>query len=261
MSSEATRRPLVSKTLQAHLSHLEITDFKSYSGVHKLGPLKKGLNCIVGPNGSGKSNLMEAICWVLGVDTRHLRGLRASDLAYRKEGDPIDRTRKPEVKLTLHVESPDHKLSEDKVFTRRIDNGRNLFLLDGSLVEKEAYFKALSTYGVLPKVQNCIISQGQVESLSLKSEKEKGILFDEVSGSALLKPKYDELKDKMRDMDVELKKLHDRVKRKEQERKGFERQAKELEEFEEAEKEIQELVVKMYLLRLYVNELHLLGKS
>ncbi|OLP76747.1 Structural maintenance of chromosomes protein 1 [Symbiodinium microadriaticum] len=41
----------------------------------RVGPFKK-FTCIVGPNGAGKSNLMDAVSFVLGVRTRHLRGDR-----------------------------------------------------------------------------------------------------------------------------------------------------------------------------------------
>eukprot|EP01054_Gregarina_sp_Poly1_P002991 Gregarina_sp_Poly_1__2990@NODE_183_length_11787_cov_91_985239_g163_i0_p1_GENE_NODE_183_length_11787_cov_91_985239_g163_i0NODE_183_length_11787_cov_91_985239_g163_i0_p1_ORF_typecomplete_len1275_score262_11SMC_N/PF02463_19/8_4e42SMC_N/PF02463_19/9_5e40SMC_hinge/PF06470_13/3_1e27AAA_15/PF13175_6/1_6e15AAA_15/PF13175_6/3_5AAA_23/PF13476_6/2_6e13AAA_23/PF13476_6/34AAA_21/PF13304_6/8_7e05AAA_21/PF13304_6/2_1e03AAA_21/PF13304_6/4_6e06AAA_29/PF13555_6/6_4e08DUF2813/PF11398_8/6_3e08DUF2813/PF11398_8/5_1e len=255
MNSGVTRQPIVSRTKQAHLAYLEITDFKSYAGHHKLGPLKKGMNCIVGPNGSGKSNLMEAICWVLGVETRHLRGLRMADLAYRKEGESRNSHRQPEVKLLIYVEDAgtEHQRFEERTFTRRVWENRFQFLVDNKVVDKEAYYKVLSTYGILPKVQNCIVSQGQVESLSLRSEKEKGTLFDEVSGSSLLKSRYEELKEKIRGFDLELKKLHEKIKRKDVERKSFEAQTRELEEYEAAEKEVSDLESKLFLFKLYVN--------
>ena len=40
---------------------------------------------ISGPNGAGKSNLMDAISFVLGVRTRHLRSDRLQELVHRKE--------------------------------------------------------------------------------------------------------------------------------------------------------------------------------
>ncbi|CAJ1447716.1 unnamed protein product, partial [Effrenium voratum] len=52
-----------------------LENFKSYEGQVRVGPFKK-FTCVVGPNGAGKSNLMDAISFVLGVSTRHLRGQR-----------------------------------------------------------------------------------------------------------------------------------------------------------------------------------------
>ena len=41
-----------------------------------IGPFKQ-FTSIIGPNGSGKSNLMDAISFVLGVQSAQLRGLHA----------------------------------------------------------------------------------------------------------------------------------------------------------------------------------------
>jgi hypothetical protein len=51
---------------------LEIENFKSYRGLHEIGPFAD-FTAIIGPNGSGKSNLMDAISFVCGVKTTHLR--------------------------------------------------------------------------------------------------------------------------------------------------------------------------------------------
>ena len=55
------------------LRSLEIENFKSYKGLHVVGPFAN-FTAIIGPNGSGKSNLMDAISFVCGVETSHLRG-------------------------------------------------------------------------------------------------------------------------------------------------------------------------------------------
>lgn len=55
------------------LKSLEIQDFKSYKGLHSIGPFSN-FTAVIGPNGSGKSNLMDAISFVCGVKTSHLRG-------------------------------------------------------------------------------------------------------------------------------------------------------------------------------------------
>ena len=55
------------------IDRLEVADFKSYKGPQTIGPFQN-FTAVVGPNGSGKSNLMDAISFVLGVRTAHLRG-------------------------------------------------------------------------------------------------------------------------------------------------------------------------------------------
>ncbi len=55
------------------LEWIELTNFKSYAGTHRLGPFNEGVNAVIGPNGSGKSNVMDAIAFVLGSKSRDLR--------------------------------------------------------------------------------------------------------------------------------------------------------------------------------------------
>lgn len=55
------------------ISHLEVFNFKSYKGKQLIGPFKD-FTAVIGPNGAGKSNLMDAISFVLGIGSRHLRG-------------------------------------------------------------------------------------------------------------------------------------------------------------------------------------------
>lgn len=52
---------------------LEVENFKSYKGLTVIGPFQD-FTSIIGPNGSGKSNVMDAISFVLGMRTAHLRG-------------------------------------------------------------------------------------------------------------------------------------------------------------------------------------------
>ena len=72
-----------------YLKRLELENFKSYKGFQVIGPFKR-FTAIIGPNGAGKllyhspkirsiflaagkSNLMDAISFVLGEKTQHLR--------------------------------------------------------------------------------------------------------------------------------------------------------------------------------------------
>lgn len=74
------------------LIKLELQDFKSYRGAQTIGPFDS-LTSIIGPNGAGtslafilgKSNLMDAICFVLGVQSSQLRSSNVKELVYRPD--------------------------------------------------------------------------------------------------------------------------------------------------------------------------------
>ena len=64
---------MVGQSAIGKLLQLEVENFKSYRGLHVIGPFVN-FTAVIGPNGSGKSNLMDAISFVCGVKTAQLRG-------------------------------------------------------------------------------------------------------------------------------------------------------------------------------------------
>jgi structural maintenance of chromosome 1 len=64
------------------VTYLELENFKSYAGKQIIGPFHQ-FTSIMGPNGAGKSNLMDAISFVLGVQSRDLRSSQMKDLIFR----------------------------------------------------------------------------------------------------------------------------------------------------------------------------------
>ncbi|XP_061385333.1 structural maintenance of chromosomes protein 2-like [Danaus plexippus] len=50
-----------------HLEEIVIDGFKSYATKTTIGLLHKQFNAISGLNGTGKSNILDAICFVMGI--------------------------------------------------------------------------------------------------------------------------------------------------------------------------------------------------
>lgn len=80
------------------IDRIEVTDFKSYRGCNVIGPFQN-FTAVIGPNGSGKSNLMDAISFVLGVRTAHLRGSLKELLNKGSRDDPSAAPKRGSVKL------------------------------------------------------------------------------------------------------------------------------------------------------------------
>ena len=74
----------------------------SYAGKQVIGPFKS-FQAVIGPNGAGKSNLFDAISFVLGVKSRHLRSQKLSDLVFRANGSAPAR-RRASVKLVYRLD-------------------------------------------------------------------------------------------------------------------------------------------------------------
>lgn len=165
---------------------LEIDNFKSYGGAHVVGPFKR-FTAIIGPNGAGKSNLMDAISFVLGVSSRQLRSQQLRDLVHKPPPTPSSNHSASVVvaplraRVTLVFETDD---ALEVRFTRTVsDKGVGSYRLDDRDVSFDAYQQRLSAVGVLAKARNCLVFQGDVESVASKSPEELTQFFEQISTS------------------------------------------------------------------------------
>jgi len=202
------------------VTYLELENFKSYSGTQRIGPFFS-FTCVVGPNGSGKSNLMDAISFILGVQSRDLRSSQMKDLIFRPPGSSTDDTLSAKASL-VYVE-PDEgggdgeeeggvmgenndtqeeqregrlskKLPKGKttIFSRIINTkGAGEYQINHKTVTFKQYESKLASIGVLLKARNFLVFQGDVEAMARKSPKQLVEMFENISGSAELKEEYD----------------------------------------------------------------------
>ena len=91
------------------LERLELENFKSYSGKHIIGPFAY-FTAVIGPNGSGKSNMMDAISFVLGIQSRHLRSTQLKELIFRKDAHSAPARK---ARVTLVYKPSDNELEKD----------------------------------------------------------------------------------------------------------------------------------------------------
>jgi structural maintenance of chromosome 1 len=185
------------------VTYLELENFKSYAGLQIIGPFQD-FTSVIGPNGAGKSNLMDAISFVLGVQSRDLRSSQMKDLIFRppNHGTTTTTTTTTAVtttttttpaltaRATLVYETPEDK--EELRFSRSISAaGVGEYHVDNVTVSFTKYEAALADIGVLVKARNFLVFQGDVESLARKTPAELVGLVEQISGSAPLKDEYD----------------------------------------------------------------------
>lgn len=143
------------------IHRLEVENFKSYKGTQTIGPFFD-FTAIIGPNGAGKSNLMDAISFVLGVRSAHLRGAQLKDLIYALDDrDKEAKGRRASVRLVYHLPGTGAELH----FTRTITGASGSeYCVDGRLVTWDDYNAKLRSLGILVKARNFLVFQ--VASLS-----------------------------------------------------------------------------------------------
>ncbi|GJN31482.1 hypothetical protein PR202_gb19887 [Eleusine coracana subsp. coracana] len=179
---------------RVRIHQLELENFKSYKGQQTIGPLYD-FTAIIGPNGAGKSNLMDAICFVLGVRSSQLRGSRLRDLVYAL--DDSDREadgRTAFVRLVLRTGAGAGELLH-LARTITVGDSRSEYSIDGCVVSWEEYDARLRSLGILVKARNFLVFQGDVESIASKNPKELTALLEKISGSDELRREYDELEE------------------------------------------------------------------
>jgi structural maintenance of chromosome 1 len=137
------------------IHRLEVENFKSYKGTQTIGPFFD-FTAIIGPNGAGKSNLMDAISFVLGVRSAHLRGAQLKDLIYALDDrDKEAKGRRASVRLVYRQPN-----QEELHFTRTITGaGGSEYRIDGRLVSWDDYNAKLRSLGILVKARNFLVFQ------------------------------------------------------------------------------------------------------
>jgi structural maintenance of chromosome 1 len=172
------------------VSYLELENFKSYSGTQRIGPFHD-FTCVIGPNGSGKSNLMDAISFVLGVQSKDLRSSQMKDLIFRPPGITPAAMKRLKASATLVYVDPEDQ--EETRFSRTVSpNGVGDYRINNKVVPYAKYEEGLGEIGILVKARNFLVFQGDVESIARKSPKQLVEMFENISNSAELRDAYDE---------------------------------------------------------------------
>ncbi|KAI8437197.1 hypothetical protein MSG28_010522 [Choristoneura fumiferana] len=233
--------------MPAFLKYIDMENFKSYRGQHRIGPLKS-FTAVVGPNGSGKSNFMDAVSFVMGEKTSLLRVKRLSDLIH---GASINKpvSRNASVTATFILED-----MTEKQFQRSVIGQSSDHKIDGQSVSVSNYLAELERLGINVKAKNFLVFQGAVESIAMKNPKERTALFEEISGSGVLKEQYEACRAEVNRADEEAQFSYQKKKGVAAERKEAKFEKEEAEKYTRLKEELQEQKVELQLFHLYHNE-------
>lgn len=181
---------------------LELHNFKSYKGTTTIGFGSSFFTSIIGPNGAGKSNMMDAISFVLGIQSSQLRSNNLKDLIYRgrKEDSPeetfdasFDDSDAPTRAHVIAVYEKDDKLILNLKRTISV-NGTSEYHINDRTVTALNYSLVLKAENILIKARNFLVFQGDVEQIASQSSQELTKLVENISRSNELIPEYNELK-------------------------------------------------------------------
>ncbi|GAU46035.1 hypothetical protein TSUD_268770 [Trifolium subterraneum] len=233
-------------SLAGKIHQIEIQNFKSYKGFQAIGPFSD-FTAIIGPNGAGKSNLMDAISFVLGVRTIHLRGSQLKDLIYTFDGrDKEKNERSAFVRLVYQMANIEIK------FTRNITaTGASEYRIDGNFVTWNDYNAKLKSLGILVNARNFLVFQGDVESVALKNPKELTILIEQISGSDEFKRDYEKFEEEKASAEEKSALVYQKMKYIVMEKKQKKEQKKEAEKYLCLQDQLNSLKKELFLWKLF----------
>lgn len=208
---------------------VQLCNFKSYRGHHVLQFGDSYFTSIIGPNGSGKSNSMDAISFVLGIKSSHLRSTQLKDLVYRGRvlkqskinadgtatdgvngdanghAEPVAEDEEdietqtstqgsnPQTAWVMAVYEDD--AGEEQRWKRTITStGQSEYRINNRIVTAKQYNESLEAENILIKARNFLVFQGDVESIANQNPRDLTRLIEQISGSGEYKADYERLK-------------------------------------------------------------------
>uniref|UniRef100_A0A8C2INH4 Structural maintenance of chromosomes protein 1A n=1 Tax=Cyprinus carpio TaxID=7962 RepID=A0A8C2INH4_CYPCA len=230
-----------------YLKLIEIENFKSYKGRQIIGPFHK-FTAIIGPNGSGKSNLMDAISFVLAEKTSNLRVKTLKDLIH---GAPVGKPAANRAFVTMVYQQDN---GQELSFSRIIIGSSSEYRINKKVVGLSEYSDELEKLGILIKARNFLVFQGAVESIAMKTPKERTALLEEISRSGELAQEYDRCKKEMVKAEEDTQFNYHRKKNIAAERKEAKQEKEEAERYQRLKDEVVRAHVQLQLFKLYHNE-------
>jgi chromosome segregation protein len=159
--------------------------FKSYGPRKVAVTMSPGFTCIVGPNGSGKSNVVDAVAFVIGLQSsKQLRAGVFSDLIY---GGSKKVKAAKFAEVSIYFDNTDGKLPIDApevVVSRSIDiSGKTVYRINKKRETRTYVVDLLAHADIFPEGHNLVMQGDITQFIKMSSEERRGII-EEISGIA-----------------------------------------------------------------------------
>ncbi|QEL62689.1 hypothetical protein CJJ09_004868 [Candidozyma auris] len=218
---------------------LELHNFKSYKGTANVGFGDANFTSIIGPNGAGKSNMMDAISFVLGVQSFHLRSSGLKDLIYRGRIGEYETTQNCDL---AYVRAIYEKSNGERMVLQRSINatGTSDYKINDKSVTALQYTMILKEENILVKARNFLVFQGDIENVASQEPKQLANLIETISGKNKAVELHAEVFSRKRNLTTESKQ--------------YKEQMREREIFEEKLSERNKYIKILHLYKLFHNE-------
>lgn len=175
------------------IEELIVDGFKSYSTRVQVGPFDRQFNAITGLNGSGKSNILDSICFVLGISNlSQVRVGNLSELVYKQGQAGVTKASVTVVFNNLDKQrSPVGYEEHDKITITRqiIIGGRNRYLLNSHNVQQNQIQNLFHSVSLNVNNPHFLIMQGRITKvINMKAQETLGMI-EEAAGTRMYENK------------------------------------------------------------------------
>ncbi|KAH8296937.1 hypothetical protein KR044_001157 [Drosophila immigrans] len=181
-----------------YVKKLVLDGFKSYGKRTEIEGFDPEFTAITGLNGSGKSNILDSICFVLGIS--NLQNVRASalqDLVFKNGQAGITKATVTIVFDNTNTQQcpPGYEKCREISVTRQVVvGGKNKFLINGKLVQNKKVQDFFCSMQLNVNNPNFLIMQGKIQQVLNMKPKEVLSMVEEAAGTSVYKTKRDATK-------------------------------------------------------------------
>uniref|UniRef100_A0A7N8YPQ1 Structural maintenance of chromosomes protein n=1 Tax=Mastacembelus armatus TaxID=205130 RepID=A0A7N8YPQ1_9TELE len=172
-----------------YIKSVIIEGFKSYAQRTEINGFDPLFNAITGLNGSGKSNILDSICFLLGINNlTHVRAANLQDLVYKNGQAGIT---KATVSITFDnsskSQSPLGFETQDEITVTRqvVIGGRNKYLINGVNANNTRVQDLFCSVGLNVNNPHFLIMQGRITKVLNMKPPEILAMIEEAAGTRM----------------------------------------------------------------------------
>ncbi|XP_055592963.1 structural maintenance of chromosomes protein 2 [Uranotaenia lowii] len=239
-----------------YIKSIIIDGFKSYGKRTEVSGFDPEFNAITGLNGTGKSNILDSICFVLGISNLvHVRATSLQELVYKSGQAGVTKAT-----VTLVFDNTDkdqcplgyEKCNEISITRQIVVGGKNKYLINGKTVQNKKVQDLFCSVQLNVNNPNFLIMQGRITKVLNMKPQEILSMIEEAAGTSVYENKREHSIKLIEKKDQKLNELYT-VLREEIEPK-LEKLRKERAHYIEYQKVCRDIE---YLTRLYISHKYL----
>jgi len=190
-----------------------VDGFKSYGQRTEINGFDHEFNAITGLNGSGKSNILDAICFLLGItNLSHVRATNLQELVYKNGQAGVT---KASVSITFDnrnkKQSPlGYDQYDEIVITRQvIIGGKNKYMINGANIQANRVADFFRSVQLNVNNPHFLIMQGRITKVLNMKPPEILAMIEEAVGTGLYEQKKQQAQKTIEKKDAKLREIND----------------------------------------------------